>query len=228
MKLLTCKKFRELLNLSGTYLVSRNPPSPYEGLKLGSRLIFADGGKTATAPIRAFENNDEGMVQAMRMFGLPSFLRKLYTLYVRYIKHDEIYAGLLDGWHAKPVVDFWPLIAKREEYKAQWLAFWQESKLDFVLTVPNALPAVPHGGMKNGFSSCGYTLLFNLVIFMYHPDNSPCSLPLHSWTILPVSFQSHTLMGRWINWRALEPEIATRLNGERMQITTLFRWLVYL
>lgn len=168
MKLLTCKKFCKL-QFTWNLLGSRNPPSPYEGLKIGSRLILADGGETATAPIRAFEHNDAGMVQAMRMFGLPSFLRKLYTFYIRYIKRDEIYAGLLDGWHAKPVVDFWPLVAKREEYKAQWWAFWQERKLDFVLTVPNALPAVPHGGMKNGFSACGYTFLFNLVIFPYHP-----------------------------------------------------------
>ncbi|KIM42466.1 hypothetical protein M413DRAFT_134551 [Hebeloma cylindrosporum] len=162
-----CKRALDLvvdtLRKYGHEVVDINPPSPYEGLKLGSRLILADGGKTATAPMRAFESNDPGMVQAMRMFGLPSFLRKLYMLYVRYIKRDEVYAGLLDGWHAKPVVEFWPLVAKREEYKAQWWAFWQEKKLDFVLTVPNALPAVPHGGMKNGFSSCGYTFLFNLL-----------------------------------------------------------------
>ena len=210
-----------------TYFVSRNPPSPYKGLKIGSRLILADGGETATAPIRAFEYNDAGMVQAMRMFGLPSFLRKLYTFYIRYIKRDEVYAGLLDGWHAKPVVDFWPLVAKREEYKAQWFAFWQERKLDFVLTVPNALPAVPHEGMKNGFSACGYTFLFNLVIFPYHADNSPCLLPLNSWIILPVSYQSHMLMGRWINWRASVPEIAMRSNEGHMRIMTLLRCMGY-
>ena len=168
------------------------------------------------------------MVQAMRMFGLPSFLRKLYTFYIRYIKRDEVYAGLLDGWHAKPVVDFWPLVAKREEYKAQWWAFWQERKLDFVLTVPNALPAVPHGGMKNGFSACGYTFLFNLVIFPYNSNDSPCLLHLCSWIILPVSCQSHMLMGNWINWRASVPEIATRSNEGHMQITTRLRCMGYL
>ncbi|KDQ25528.1 hypothetical protein PLEOSDRAFT_1094031 [Pleurotus ostreatus PC15] len=34
---------------------------------------------------------------------------------------------------------------------------------DFILTVPNALPAVPHGGMKDGWKSCGYTFLWNLL-----------------------------------------------------------------
>jgi Asp-tRNA(Asn)/Glu-tRNA(Gln) amidotransferase A subunit family amidase len=32
-----------------------------------------------------------------------------------------------------------------------------------LLTVPNATPAVPHNGLGNSFSSCGYTFLFNLV-----------------------------------------------------------------
>jgi len=31
------------------------------------------------------------------------------------------------------------------------------------LTVPNALPAYPHGGSKTGWRSCGYTFLFNLL-----------------------------------------------------------------
>lgn len=32
-----------------------------------------------------------------------------------------------------------------------------------MLTAPNALPAVPHGGMRKGWKACGYTVLFNLV-----------------------------------------------------------------
>ncbi|PPQ94405.1 hypothetical protein CVT25_002493 [Psilocybe cyanescens] len=162
-----CKRALDIvvrtLRKAGHVVVDINPPSPYDGLKLGSSLILADGGKTATAPMSSFEYNDPGMVQAMRMFRLPSFLRRLYIMYVRYIKRDEVYAGLLEGWHEKTVVDFWPLVAKREAYKAKWWRFWGEQELDFVLTVPNALPAVPHGGMKNGFSSCGYTFLFNLL-----------------------------------------------------------------
>lgn len=163
-KFLQCK-LRSIIHSSLHYLVFRsNPPSPYEGLKIGSSLILADAGKTCTAPMRTWvESNDAGMVQPLRMLRLPSFFRRLYISYVRYIKRDEIYAGILDGWHEKKVVEFWPLVAKREQYKARWFDFWKEEELDFVLTVPNALPAVPHEGMKNGFSSCGYTFLFNLV-----------------------------------------------------------------
>lgn len=60
------------------------------------------------------------------------------------------------------------MVARREAYKAEWHAWWQqqqqqEGELDVILTVPNATPAVPHDGMKDAVSSCGYTFLFNLV-----------------------------------------------------------------
>ncbi|KAF8799574.1 amidase signature enzyme [Phlegmacium glaucopus] len=153
----------DTLRKHGHTVVEIHPPSPYEGLKIGSRLILADGGKIATGPIRAFEYNDAGVVQAIRMFQLPTILRKLYTMYIRYIKRDEIYAGLLDGWHEKRVTEFWPLVAQREGYKNRWFEYWQQEDLDFVLTVPNALPAIPHGAMKNSFAACGYSFLFNVL-----------------------------------------------------------------
>lgn len=149
-----------------------NPPSPYDGLRIGSSLILADGGTTATAPFHPFETNDAGVEAAVRMMRLPAFLRRLYILYIRYIKRDEVYAGLLDGWHAKKVVDFWKLVAEKESYKQKWWEYWQDQGLDFVLTVPNALPAVPHNGMKEGFAACGYTFLWNVVsnFFILHSE----------------------------------------------------------
>jgi hypothetical protein len=35
--------------------------------------------------------------------------------------------------------------------------------MDVMITPRNATPAVPHGGMHDTVSSCGYTFLFNLV-----------------------------------------------------------------
>ena len=88
----------------------------------------------------------------------------MYAWYLRHIHKDEIYAGLVENWYEKTVEEYLALIARREEYRAQWFDMWKEEALDFVLTVPNALPAVPHGGMKQGWKACGYTFLFNLVI----------------------------------------------------------------
>ena len=35
--------------------------------------------------------------------------------------------------------------------------------MDFLVTVPNATPAVPHGGMAGAIAACGYTFLWNLL-----------------------------------------------------------------
>ncbi|KAJ3512848.1 hypothetical protein NLJ89_g3278 [Agrocybe chaxingu] len=153
----------ETLRKNGHEVVDVNPPSPYEALRIGSALILADGGEAIISPMRPFESNDLGVAQAVRMLRLPSFLRKLYTLYVRYIKRDEIYAGLLDRWRAKSVSEFYPLVAEREAYKVKWWNWWKAQELDFILCVPNALPAVPNDGMKDGFPACGYTFLFNVL-----------------------------------------------------------------
>lgn len=103
------------------------------------------------------------MRQANIWFYLPRFVQKTYIWWVRYIKRDSIYAGLLDGWREKTIAEYWALVAQREAYRAKWFSAWKDAGLDFLLTVPNALPAVPNDGMKYGFKSCGYTFLFNLV-----------------------------------------------------------------
>ncbi|KAF8062345.1 amidase signature domain-containing protein [Lyophyllum atratum] len=153
----------ESLRRHGHEVVGIHPPSPYEGLKIASQLLIADGGRTATQHIRAGESNDAGVTQAMRMASLPRWIKRLYVWYIRYIKGDELYAGLIEGWRERNVFDYWPIFAQREDYRRRWFEMWQKDELDFVLTVPNSLPAVPHNGMKHGFKALGYTLLFNLL-----------------------------------------------------------------
>lgn len=97
------------------------------------------------------------------MLRVPRVLKRLYAWYLRYIRRDALYAGLIEAWHEKTVEEYLALVAHREAYREQWFDMWDAHKLDFVLTVPNALPAVPHGGMKEGFKACGYTFLFNVV-----------------------------------------------------------------
>ena len=109
------------------------------------------------------ERNDPGVQQARLMFRVPRFLKQIYAWYFRYIRGDEIYAGLIENWHEKTVEEYLGLIALREGYREKWHAFLRDEAIDFVLTVPNAHPAVPHGGMREGFKACGYTFLFNLV-----------------------------------------------------------------
>ena len=94
---------------------------------------------------------------------MPRLVKHLYSWYLRTVKRDELYAGLVESWSEKTVEQYLGLIAKREGYCDQWFQKLKDEVFDFVLTVPNALPATPHGGMKNGFKGCGYTFLWNIV-----------------------------------------------------------------
>jgi hypothetical protein len=98
------------------------------------------------------------------LMALPHPFKWIYYLWVKYIRRDEIWAGLVRDWSGKSCYEQWKLVGKREAYKAKFHDWWeQEAKLDFMITPPNATPAVPHDGMKDAVSSCGYTFLFNLV-----------------------------------------------------------------
>jgi len=164
------------------------------------------------APIRLFETNDAGVQQGVLMMRLPSFLRRLYIWYMRYIKRDEIYAGLLDGLHVKSAKELWPIVAEKEDYKLKWFEYWQDKKLDFILTVPNALPAVPHNGMKEGFGACGYTFLWNVVsksALLCLRRYLSISSTSYSLIILLAYFLSLTLTALWTGLTGRPSSLAT-------------------
>jgi Asp-tRNA(Asn)/Glu-tRNA(Gln) amidotransferase A subunit family amidase len=152
------------LSAEGHEVFDVTPPSPYEALVIASQLLNADGCRTFLSFFRRGEWNDPGAAQMVFYMNLPRPIKYLHCLWVRYVKKDPIWAGLLEGWSEKSAFENWKLVAKREAYKAKWHAWWQEEvKMDFMITVPNATPAVPHDGMRDAVSSCGYTFLFNLV-----------------------------------------------------------------
>lgn len=94
---------------------------------------------------------------------LPRF-KYVHCLYVRYVKGDTIWAGLIRNWYSKSAYEYWQLIGKREAYKANFFEWWSnEAEMDVMITPPNATPAVPHGWMHDAVISCGYTFLFNLL-----------------------------------------------------------------
>ena len=114
-------------------------------------------------PVRSGEWVDDGVVEALSALRLPGIFRRLYAWYWRYIRKDPLYASLIEVWREKTTEEYFALVARREGYREKWFDMWNEKQLDFVLTVPNSLPAIPHGGMKYGWSACGYTFLFNIV-----------------------------------------------------------------
>ncbi|PVH76408.1 amidase signature enzyme [Cadophora sp. DSE1049] len=173
-----------VLKKEGHEVIDVSPPSPYEALYLGSQLLNADGCKTFKSFFRTGEWEDSGAKQMSWLMSLPSPFKYVYYLWVKYVRRDEIWAGLIADWKEKSAYEQWKLVAKREAYKARWHDWWeQDAKVDVLITPPNAIPAVPHDGMYDAVSSCGYTFLFNLLDYtcgimpITHVDKALDQLP---------------------------------------------------
>lgn len=162
-----CRRALEIvedaLRKAGHEIVEIDPPSPYEGLQIASKLLNNDGLDWVKHFFRWSETNDRGARQMRFYMKLPKPIKYLYYLWVKYVRRDDVWAGLLRDFHPKTATEAWGLVAQRESYKRKWFDWWNQAGVDFLLTPPNATPAVPHGGMHDAVSSCGYTFLFNLV-----------------------------------------------------------------
>lgn len=159
------------LKEAGHEIVEIDPPSPYEALQLGALLLNSDGCQMFKSFFRWGEWNDPGADQMDFFMRLPRPVKYLYYLWVKYVRRDEIWAGLVKDFHAKSAFEQWKLVSQREAYRAKWFDWWNETDVDFLLTPPNATPAVPHDGMKEAVSSCGYTFLFNIVSEFLNDNN---------------------------------------------------------
>lgn len=172
------------LKKEGHEVIDVEPPSPYEALCIASQLLNADGCKTFKSFFRTGEWEDSGAKQMSWLMALPSPFKWVYYAWVKYVRRDDIWAGLIRDWKEKSAFEQWKLVAKREAYKAKFHDWWeQEAKIDFMITPPNATPAVPHDGMKDAVSNCGYTFLFNLLDYtcgimpITHVDKTLDQLP---------------------------------------------------
>jgi Asp-tRNA(Asn)/Glu-tRNA(Gln) amidotransferase A subunit family amidase len=183
----------QALKKEGHEVIDVTPPSPYEALVIASQLLNSDGCKTFRSFFRTWEWEDTGARQMSFLANLPRPLKWIYYMWVKHVRRDDIWAGLVKDWHEKTSSEQWKLVAKREVYKAEWHEWWNKAELDFLITPPNATPAVPHDGMKQAVSSCGYTFLFNLVGSLeFVPFMTKRTNPCRSWTIRAASSPLHT------------------------------------
>lgn len=156
------------LTSAGHTVSEITPPQdadPLTGLNLASQLLNSDGCHHFNEPFHSFEPTDPGAAQLSSIAHLPRPVRYLYYLYVRYIKRDTILATLICDFGPKSSAQLWPLVAKREAFRASWHNWWdaEPQQFDFILCPVNATPALPHKAMHDAMSSCGYTFLFNLL-----------------------------------------------------------------
>ncbi|KAI6084925.1 amidase [Hypoxylon rubiginosum] len=177
------EKTEAALKAAGHEIVEVDPPSPYEALRIGALLLNADGCQMFKSFFRTGEWNDPGAYQMEFLMKLPRPFKYLYYLWVKYVRKDDVWAGLVRDWHEKSAFEQWKLVAQREAYRAKFFDWWNSANIDFLITPPNATPAVPHDGMKEAVSSCGYTFLFNIVDYtcgilpVTHVDKNLDKLP---------------------------------------------------
>jgi Asp-tRNA(Asn)/Glu-tRNA(Gln) amidotransferase A subunit family amidase len=182
----------EALRRQGCEIVEMDgAPDMYEGLRLASLLLNADGCQMFESFRRFGEWNDQGAAQMRKLAGMWAPFRYLYYLWVKYVQRDHIWAGLIRHWRAQSAFENWKLVSQREVYRARWFEWWNEQELDVIIAPPNATPAVPHDGMRDAVSSCGYTFLFNLVSRLSSPvyrsiSNSSPQLD-YSAGVLPIT-----------------------------------------
>lgn len=149
-------------------------PDMYEGLQIASLLLNADGCQMFESFRRFGERNDSGAAQMVRLAKMWAPFRYLYYLWVKYVRRDTVWAGLIRNWRAQSAFEQWKLVSQREMYRAKWFEWWNRQQLDVLITPPNATPALPHDAMHDAVSACGYTFLFNLVSFFFLKSHWAC------------------------------------------------------
>uniref|UniRef100_A0A060SX79 amidase n=1 Tax=Blastobotrys adeninivorans TaxID=409370 RepID=A0A060SX79_BLAAD len=153
----------DALKKQGHEVVEFVPPSPLRALRIASQLLCSDGCQIALRDHVAGEKNDKGVARMVFAQRLPRFLKKIYAWYLQYIRGDKVWATMVRDWNVKTITERWDLVYERESYKAEFFDAWKAQGIDFLVTVPNATPALPHGGLYESISSCGYTFMFNLL-----------------------------------------------------------------
>ncbi|CAD6442287.1 6cce1b58-a90a-4f49-8533-9c3cee7fbd36 [Sclerotinia trifoliorum] len=198
------------LEKDGHEVYDVNPPAPYEALYIGSQLLNSDGCRTFKSFFRTGEWEDPGAKAMSWLMSLPRPFKWIYWAWVKYVRRDDIWAGLIKEWHQKSAYEQWKFVSKREAYKAKFHAWWEEEvKLDFMITPPNATPAVPHDGMRDAVSSCGYTFLFNLLD--YTTGIMPITHVDKELDHLPSNFSLKSLNG--VAYGAYKHYDATAMHG---------------
>ncbi|KZV72069.1 amidase signature enzyme [Peniophora sp. CONT] len=193
------------LKRDGHEVFAIDPPSPFEALHVGSRLM-ANAVETAVSHMRTGEWNDPGASEAVRTLRLPRWVRSLYALYIRFVRRDPLYADLVRDFRPQNGQEFYARIGEREAYRQRWHEFWMKNNFDFVLTVPNASPAFAHGAGDSQWKSCGYTFLWNIL------DYSAGVLPVTRVDRIHDSVSPGTFRAR----NAIEAQVWAGYNADTM------------
>ncbi|KZT10329.1 amidase signature enzyme [Laetiporus sulphureus 93-53] len=154
------------LRRAGHEVVDFKPPSILEGLKIGYQLMFADGGASLRSLRRWGESTNGAQAAALLLLSLPLWIKVLFAFMLRTCSRpwgrNDTWAALVEVFNACSVEREHALNVERERYKRAWGEAMAD--LDFLLTVPHAIPAVPKGGSDAAtLVSASYAFLFNVL-----------------------------------------------------------------
>lgn len=96
-------------------------------------------------PLRKDERLDPVMNNSKALLEMPWLIRKFVALLTRKLTGDHMYASLIEKLHRKTSSEERELVVARDEYRGRWFDAWEAQGVDFVLSVPHALPAIPTG-----------------------------------------------------------------------------------
>jgi len=148
------------LKKQGHEVVDFQPPNIWEGLKIGYQLLFSDGGHQIKSALSPNETITPAAKSILDILQIPKIIRKILAFFIR--SRDPMASQLYGIMHLKTAIQDCETIIARDLYRAEWHKKWTEEGLDFVLTAPNAFPALENGtSEQTTLMSAGYTLLFN-------------------------------------------------------------------
>lgn len=115
-------------------------------------------------PLRKDEKLDAVMSGSRSLLEMPLFIKKIIAMLTRHLMGDEIWASLIEKLHPKTASEERELVVARDEYRARWHDAWEAEGLDFVLTVPHPMPAIPTGSAeKVTLISAALCMICNIV-----------------------------------------------------------------
>ncbi|KAI0635257.1 amidase signature enzyme [Trametes polyzona] len=154
----------------GHEVVDFSPPSPLEGLKIGYQLMFSDGAESVLASRRIGEFVNPALLTVRFILRLPLWLKQFNAMLLRWFSRpwgrNDAWAALLEVFHPRTAREERDLVVQRDAYRAAWHTAWRDAELDFLLTVPHALPAMPtdpKASDKATLVSANYAFLYNVL-----------------------------------------------------------------
>lgn len=131
-------------------------------------------GEQTRAPLLWTERTSPPTHHVLTLLRLPKFIKSILSriLGSRVLSFifgfgsqpDPLSAELYSILHTKTVMEERLLVHQRDLYRAKWHRQLIEEGIDFILTVPHALPALENGGSERAtLMSAGYTFIFSLV-----------------------------------------------------------------